>query len=649
MKDESGIRWKSPLIATALLVALMAIASFLVTRFVNDYEEQQSFTRLQTEADTLAQKIQTEMVGDREELEILASQAAQSDDPSFSDFLDTMEAYGNIGSIARLELLLPDDTVLTKDGRRIDVSGALSFSEEAAQGEHISDRERDILDPDQYVVRSFVPVVRNGEAVALLYGVIELGTLPDALAATPYGGKAAMYLIDGNTGDFLVDTWHPGQTGNIWALGSREMAPGYDNDQLQQDLEEGRSGYVVFLSQSAGEQLYFYFQPTGINHWSVALSVPESVVFERATAIRNTLNLFLGFEIVCFVLYFVWMLLHVRHESNVKQRQLDTISYIYDVEKLLFNAHVNQDYAMQALEKVGSMTSASRVGLWLCADGEPRSCFLCDAPGTENGGTPARGEQPVPPEDDFLNLRHLIELFEGGAQEFTAFGKAELSRALPRALDGEAASLIAVPIKDPDGTLHAVLTARDVRKDVDTSLLHSIELSLGMYCRNLRTYRNVKRQGETDALLGLFNRNRYEQDRPHLSDRCRHALCCIYIDVNGLHELNNTEGHDAGDEMLRTVAAQIRERFGTAGSYRIGGDEFVVFVFDGDEASIQDSVTELERRLASANIRVSIGMERREQPFSVDDLIKAAEAKMYAAKRRFYEQSGNDRRAPRQR
>ena len=127
------------------------------------------------------------------------------------------------------------------------------------------------------------------------------------------------------------------------------MAPGYDHEQLKQGLIDGKTGYVVFVSRTVGEYLYFYYEPVGINNWRVALSVPESEVFADAQAAREIMNLFLIFEAVCFILYFLWMFRYVRRETNEKQRQLDTINYLYEVEKLLFNAHEKRENLFQAL------------------------------------------------------------------------------------------------------------------------------------------------------------------------------------------------------------------------------------------------------------------------------------------------------------
>ena len=144
-----------------------------------------------------------------------------------------MDSYTNIGMMSRIELL-PGDIVLTEGGSRIEAGGLLSFEEEAAKGIHITNRETDILDSSTYVVRHYVPVKQDGQTVAMLYGVILPGELPEGINLNAYGEKAALYIIDGKTGDFLLDTWHPGATGKIWALGEREMAPGYNADQLRQ-------------------------------------------------------------------------------------------------------------------------------------------------------------------------------------------------------------------------------------------------------------------------------------------------------------------------------------------------------------------------------------------------------------------------------
>ena len=77
-------------------------------------------------------------------------------------------------------------------------------------------------------------------------------------------------------------------------------------------------------------------------------------------------------------------------------------------------------------------------------------------------------------------------------------------------------------------------------------------------------------------------------------------ICCIYVDVNGLHELNNTQGHAAGDKMLQTVASLMRTQFGDRHVYRIGGDEFVVLAQDMEYVQVTTGLKTLVERINAA-------------------------------------------------
>lgn len=72
------------------------------------------------------------------------------------------------------------------------------------------------------------------------------------MKAFAYSGQGAVYIIDGNNGEFLMDTWHK-DLGNIWSLSERTMAPGYNHEQLKQGLSDGKRNYVVFVSETTRE------------------------------------------------------------------------------------------------------------------------------------------------------------------------------------------------------------------------------------------------------------------------------------------------------------------------------------------------------------------------------------------------------------
>ena len=85
-------------------------------------------------------------------------------------------------------------------------------------------------------------------------------------------------------------------------------------------------------------------------------------------------------------------------------------------------------------------------------------------------------------------------------------------------------------------------------------------------------------QATHDPLTGLVNRREFEQRLSRVVESCRedyseHALC--YIDLDQFKVVNDTCGHDAGDELLRQVSALLRDKVRTRDTIaRLGGDEF---------------------------------------------------------------------------
>ena len=146
-----------------------------------------------------------------------------------------------------------------------------------------------------------------------------------------------------------------------------------------------------------------------INDWRIAVSVPESVVFESANTVRRMLNIFLFFEVVCFVLYFLWMMRYVLNVTGEKQKRLDMMNHMYDVEQLLFNAHAMKENVYTSLEKLGSIISAERVSFCILgSDGEAK-WYLWTV------GKPA--EEIEYPNGQEYN-RKLLELFATGSREY---------------------------------------------------------------------------------------------------------------------------------------------------------------------------------------------------------------------------------------
>ena len=87
---------------------------------------------------------------------------------------------------------------------------------------------------------------------------------------------------------------------------------------------------------------------------------------------------------------------------------------------------------------------------------------------------------------------------------------------------------------------------------------------------------------------------------------------CVYIDANGLHELNNERGHEAGDLMLRFDAESLMEQFPKGSLYRVGGDEFVVFPAPAEGQTCEDRMRSASASITAQGYSISYGIAAHE-------------------------------------
>lgn len=168
--------------------------------------------------------------------------------------------------------------------------------------------------------------------------------------------------------------------------------------------------------------------------------------------------------------------------------------------------------------------------------------------------------------------------------------------------------------------------------------------SAEMKCKKYFLEYQTDRLSKTDGLTGLRNRLNYEQTLESYKTAGTKSVSCIYVDVNGLHDLNDKCGHDAGDAMLRFVANELQKLFGEERTYRIGGDEFVAFAVDLENDELERKLGELVVASLKEGYHVSVGKETHEATnVEISTLIKTAETRMYDAKRAYYRQFGVER------
>lgn len=150
-------------------------------------------------------------------------------------------------------------------------------------------------------------------------------------------------------------------------------------------------------------------------------------------------------------------------------------------------------------------------------------------------------------------------------------------------------------------------------------------------------------RSHTDVLTGLQNRLSFEETLSELEETRPDHLYCFYADADGLHHLNDTQGHAAGDALLIAGAATLRAVLGQT-TFRVGGDEFVALITaESAEAAFQKRLR-IEQEMAQKGYHLSIGVSELARGISVQSMLKAAEQDMYAVKSAYYASIGLERR-----
>jgi len=202
----------------------------------------------------------------------------------------------------------------------------------------------------------------------------------------------------------------------------------------------------------------------------------------------------------------------------------------------------------------------------------------------------------------------------------------------------------------PDGVWEVAAvgaSATDLRGLVTRLLALAVAAALSWAAyRVSRVHEDVIALSLHDPLTGLPNRRllyeRFEQ-AVALAERADRPLHVLYLDLDGFKPVNEDFGHGAGDQVLAELGRRLAARVRAADTVgRIGGDEFVVLAPDTDPAGARQLVDNFREvmaepvRVAGHDVVVgaSFGIARfPEDGTSMDDLLHAADARMYESKR----------------
>jgi diguanylate cyclase (GGDEF)-like protein len=209
----------------------------------------------------------------------------------------------------------------------------------------------------------------------------------------------------------------------------------------------------------------------------------------------------------------------------------------------------------------------------------------------------------------------------------------------------EHSAAIALPLVTHDQAVGImVVWSEDVHLE-DISVFYIFANQVAAALENARLYADIQRQAIMDELTGLYNRRGFftlVEQQIRVLARMKKTALLIFVDIDEMKRINDTYGHQAGDQALVDSAAILKKTFRESDIVaRMGGDEFAIFAIESSDAN-PESVERLERNIRAFNmitqrpfkLSLSLGTMNwsPDSTINLDELLGRADKSMYEHK-----------------
>lgn len=193
----------------------------------------------------------------------------------------------------------------------------------------------------------------------------------------------------------------------------------------------------------------------------------------------------------------------------------------------------------------------------------------------------------------------------------------------------------------------AVINPDDTTFKAAGLFLSTLTLFVTIMLRNRDTLRTLETLGRTDQLTNIGNRRGFLEYVRSLPAGIQTAF--IFGDLNGLKRVNDTQGHEAGDQLICKAAQIMVDMTKEGRAFRMGGDEFLLIVAGRNEKQAAQIVKNLRERYQENGMSMALGYSVQTTPIeNIDAVISEVDRKMYDNKGVMYGRRRTDRKPVRE-
>ena len=206
-------------------------------------------------------------------------------------------------------------------------------------------------------------------------------------------------------------------------------------------------------------------------------------------------------------------------------------------------------------------------------------------------------------------------------------------------------SLVVVPLYDNKQVIgfYGVDNPPENALRYASNILHILGHFIISCIRRRDLMKELKVMSYNDQLTGLGNRYALNKYMSTVDEN--RSLGIVYCDVTGLKKVNDTEGHEMGDRLLKNACESLRRVFGDYGLFRIGGDEFLAAANGVTNEELRERVRLLFFDKKEHGVKIVVGEVWTENAPRIGSAPRReAEKLMYQDKADYYKRTGIDRR-----
>lgn len=625
-----------PTLVVMVLILALTVATYNISL---RQEEEECFNRLENASETMVQSIKNRVNDDLNYLRLIGKDFSNEDHlPTYEEYKDRLSTFEDVSLFERVDLLMKNNTLYTMhdEVQQIYTNEFLVLN---STSEYMDRVHTDTL-TNKRSVNYYVPIQQNETVIAYLVGVFQCDTMDDQFYTKILNGKTHNSIIDTTDGQVVMDN----QDLNIDNIASdtdfKLLLP---KKNVLKQIHSLKSG--AFASEKNGEKKYFVYKPVGVCNWELLVMVNEEDAFANVLTLKNNYMIMVICEILILLLYCGFYITKVRRISkklNELNEDLNVSNTLIQCVRKLSNDLYKESTIDEILQIICEFYQAER-------------CYVLDL---DMDNKKVNGIFEYGKRHDDIHIENMVRLCLGHTDLINQFFEnqksyyiEDVTHEIPYTspiyasfMQQKIHSIIVVPFMDHKQIKGVFVVDNPKQNYYQKDFLESLCFFIKTAMEREKEKTKLKNLSYVDSLTYAQNRNHFNEYLEQNRNKELHSLGVIYLDLNGLKEINDKMGHIAGDTLIITASYALQEIF-LDNSYRVGGDEFVVIEQDVSELLFFDQYAKLLKRMKELEISVATGYVWKETCSNLSETLQEADQKMYEDKKRYYSLAENDRRS----